>query len=119
MPTDIHRNDVQRLMQGGAQLLEVLPAEEYAEEHLPGAVNIPWHTALNEDGTFKSAEELKAMLIGKGITPDKEIIAYCVIGGRSNQTWFVLKYLLGYPRVRLYDGSWLEWGSLIGGPIEK
>jgi thiosulfate/3-mercaptopyruvate sulfurtransferase len=104
---------------------QLMPAWKLPQErgqrggHIPGAVNIPWHTALNEDGTFKSAEELKAMLIGKGVIPDKEIVAYCVIGGRSNQTWFVLKYLLGYPRVRLYDGSWLEWGSLIAAPIEK
>ena len=87
--------------------------------HIPGAVNIPWHMALQEDGTFKPVEELQALYTGKGVTPDKEVISYCVIGGRSNQTWFVLTYLLGYPNVRLYDGSWLEWGGLIGVPIEK
>jgi thiosulfate/3-mercaptopyruvate sulfurtransferase len=87
--------------------------------HIPGAVNIPWHSAHNDDGTFRSAEELQARYTARGVTPDKEAISYCVIGGRSNQTWFVLKYLLGYPRVRLYDGSWLEWGTLVGVPIEQ
>lgn len=87
--------------------------------HIPGAVNIPWHMALKEDGTFKPVEELQALYAGEGVTPDKEVITYCVIGGRSNQTWFVLAHLLGYPNVRLYDGSWLEWGGLIDVPIEK
>jgi len=87
--------------------------------HIPGAANIPWGTAVREDGTFKSADELRAIYGGKGITPDKEIIAYCRIGERSSHTWFVLNYLLGYPQVRNYDGSWTEWGSLIGAPIEK
>lgn len=87
--------------------------------HIPGAANIPWSMAVREDGTFKSAEELQALYEGQGITPDKEVIAYCRIGERSSHTWFVLTYLLGYPRVRNYDGSWTEWGSLIGAPIEK
>ena len=87
--------------------------------HLPGAANIPWSMAVREDGTFKSAEELRALYEGKGITSEKEVIAYCRIGERSSHTWFVLHYLLGYPRVRNYDGSWTEWGSLIGVPIEK
>jgi thiosulfate/3-mercaptopyruvate sulfurtransferase len=87
--------------------------------HIPGAANIPWSMAVGEDGTFRSAEELRALYEGKGITPDKEVIAYCRIGERSSHTWFVLHYLLGYPRVRNYDGSWTEWGSLIGAPIEK
>lgn len=87
--------------------------------HLPGAANIPWSMAVREDGTFKSAEELRALYEGKGITADKEVIAYCRIGERSSHTWFVLTYLLGYPSVRNYDGSWTEWGSLIGVPIEK
>ena len=84
-----------------------------------GAVNIPWNMAHKEDETFKPVEELQALYDDKGVTPDREVIPYCVIGGRSNQTWFVLKYLLGYPKVRLYDGSWLEWGGLIGVPVER
>ena len=87
--------------------------------HIPGAANIPWSMAVREDGTFKSAEDLRALYEGKGITADKEVIAYCRIGERSSHTWFVLHYLLGYPHVRNYDGSWTEWGSLISAPIEK
>ena len=87
--------------------------------HIPGAANIPWSMAVSADGTFKSAEELRALYEGKGITADKEVVAYCRIGERSSHTWFVLTYLLGYPNVRNYDGSWTEWGSLIGVPIEK
>jgi thiosulfate/3-mercaptopyruvate sulfurtransferase len=87
--------------------------------HIPGAANIPWGQAVREDGTFKSADELRALYGGKGVTPDKEVIAYCRIGERSSHTWFVLNYLLGYQQVRNYDGSWTEWGSLIGVPIEK
>jgi thiosulfate/3-mercaptopyruvate sulfurtransferase len=87
--------------------------------HIPGAANIPWSKAVNEDGTFKPADDLHALYAGHGITPDKDVIAYCRIGERSSHTWFVLKYLLGYPKVRNYDGSWTEWGSLIGVPIEK
>jgi len=104
---------------------EILAPPEYPTEHaqrgghIPGAKNIPWGQAVREDGTFKSAEELKALYEGKGITPDKEIITYCRIGERSSHTWFVLKYLLGYPDVRNYDGSWTEWGNLIRSPIEK
>ena len=87
--------------------------------HIPGAANIPWSQAVQEDGTFKPAEQLRALYAGKGITPDQEVIAYCRIGERSAHTWFVLTQLLGYPTVRNYDGSWTEWGSLIGAPIEK
>ena len=87
--------------------------------HIPGAKNIPWATAANADGTFKSAEELRQIYGGKDVTPDKEVIAYCRIGERSAHTWFVLTRLLGYPRVRNYDGSWTEWGSLVRAPIEK
>ena len=88
--------------------------------HIPGAENIPWAQAVNDkDGTFKSADELKKLYESKGITQDKEIIAYCRIGERSSHTWFVLKYLLGYPNVKNYDGSWTEWGNMIANPIEK
>ena len=87
--------------------------------HIPDAVNIPWALAKEDDGTFKTADALRELYTNQGVTEDKEAIAYCVIGGRSCQTWFVLKYLLGYPHVRLYDGSWLEWGVLIDAPIEK
>ena len=87
--------------------------------HIPGAASIPWGQAVREDGTFKSAEELATLYGSKGITPDRDVIAYCRIGERSSHTWFVLHELLGYSRVRNYDGSWTEWGSLIGVPIEK
>ena len=88
--------------------------------HIPGAANIPWSQAANEDGTFKSAEQLKALYEGKGVTDgNQQTIAYCRIGERSSHTWFVLKYLLGYDNVKNYDGSWTEWGNLVGAPIEK
>ena len=87
--------------------------------HIPGAANVPWGQAANEDGTFKSADELKALYEAKGITTDKDIVAYCRIGERSSHTWFALKELLGYPKVRNYDGSWTEWGSVIGAPIDN
>lgn len=86
---------------------------------IPGAVNITWDKVLDDDGTFKPVEVLQAIYSGQGVTTEKEVITYCVIGARSSHTWFVLKYLLGYPQVRLYDGSWLEWGGLIGVPIDK
>ena len=105
---------------------EITAPPEYPTEHaqrgghIPSAKNIPWAQAVKDtDGTFKSPEELKALYEGKGVTPDKNIIAYCRIGERSSHTWFVLKYLLGYPLVRNYDGSWTEWGNMIGNPIEK
>jgi thiosulfate/3-mercaptopyruvate sulfurtransferase len=87
--------------------------------HIPGAQSIPWAQAANEDGTFKDYDALKALYEGKGVTGDKDIVAYCRIAERSSHTWFVLKYLLGYERVRNYDGSWTEWGNLVGAPIEK
>lgn len=87
--------------------------------HIPGASNIVWKEAVNEDGTFKDEAELRKLYEGKGITPDKEVITYCRIGERSAHSWFVLHELLGYPKVRNYDGSWTEWGSIIGAPIEK
>ena len=105
---------------------EILAPPEYPTEHaqrgghIPGALNIPWAQAVNDaDGTFKSADQLKELYESKGITPDKEIIAYCRIGERSSHTWFVLKYLLGYSNVKNYDGSWTEWGNMIANPIEK
>lgn len=104
---------------------EILAPPEYPTEHaqrgghIPSAANIPWGQAVNDDGTFKSAEELEKIYHPKGITPDKEIISYCRIGERSSHTWFVLKYLLGYPNVKNYDGSWTEWGNIIDNPIEK
>jgi thiosulfate/3-mercaptopyruvate sulfurtransferase len=105
---------------------ELLAPENLPQEgaqrggHIPTAASIPWATAVNaEDGTFKNVDELKEIYGGKGITSDKEVIAYCRIGERSAHTWFVLKELLGYPDVRNYDGSWTEWGSAIRTPIEK
>jgi thiosulfate/3-mercaptopyruvate sulfurtransferase len=86
---------------------------------IPGAASIPWGQTVREDGTFKSPEELRSIYEAKGVTPDKDVIAYCRIGERSSHSWFVLHELLGYKRVRNYDGSWTEWGSLIGVPIEK
>jgi thiosulfate/3-mercaptopyruvate sulfurtransferase len=88
--------------------------------HIPSAANIPWAQAVAEDGSFKSKEDLAALYGGKGVTPDKsEVIAYCRIGERSSHTWFVLKHILGYKNVKNYDGSWTEWGNLIGNPIKK
>ena len=87
--------------------------------HIPTAASIPWSQAVKEDGTFKSVEDLRQLYGGKGIDGEKEVIAYCRIGERSSHTWFVLKYLLGFDKVRNYDGSWTEWGNLVGAPIEK
>jgi thiosulfate/3-mercaptopyruvate sulfurtransferase len=87
--------------------------------HIPSAANIPWATAVADDGTFKSYEELEQIYGGQGVDPNKETVAYCRIGERSSHTWFALKYLLGYPKVRNYDGSWTEWGNLVGAPIAK
>ena len=104
---------------------EITAAPEYPNEHvqrgghIPGAVNIPWSQAVKEDGTFKSAEELRKLYQGRGVTPDKEVLTYCRIGERASFTWFVLKYLLGYPNVKNYDGSWTEWGNMVRTPIQK
>ncbi|MEX2245231.1 MAG: sulfurtransferase [Dehalococcoidia bacterium] len=87
--------------------------------HIPGAASVPWAQAVREDGTFKPKEELEALYAPKGVTKDKEVIAYCRIGERSSHTWFALKHLLDYPDVRNYDGSWTEYGSLIDVPIER
>lgn len=104
---------------------EKLHMPEYPQEgalrggHIPGAKNIPWAKAVREDGTFKSADELKDLYTSLGITSDQDIITYCRIGERSSHSWFVLTYLLGYPKVRNYDGSWTEWGNAVNVPIEK
>ncbi|NOJ30386.1 MAG: sulfurtransferase [Nitrososphaeraceae archaeon] len=104
---------------------EITAPPEYPTEHaqrgghIPGAHNIPWSLAVNDDGTFKSANELSTLYANNNIVPDKEVITYCRIGERSSHTWFVLKYLLGYPNVKNYDGSWTEWGNMIDNPIEK
>ena len=105
---------------------EITAPPEYPMEHaqrgghIPKANNIPWATAVNDaDGTFKSVELLKENYESKGVTPDKDVICYCRIGERSSHSWFVLKYLLGYSKVRNYDGSWTEWGNMIGNPVEK
>jgi thiosulfate/3-mercaptopyruvate sulfurtransferase len=87
--------------------------------HIPTAESIPWAQAVRDDGTFKSADELRELYGGKGVTPDKSVTAYCRIGERSAHTWFVLRELLGYQDVRNYDGSWTEWGNLVDVPIEK
>jgi thiosulfate/3-mercaptopyruvate sulfurtransferase len=87
--------------------------------HIPGAASAPWAQTVNEDGTFKSAEALREHYAAKGVTSDRDVVAYCRIGERSSHTWFVLHELLGYERVRNYDGSWTEWGSVIGAPIEN
>lgn len=104
---------------------ELLAPEHLPQEgaqrggHIPGAANISWGQAVAEDGTFKSPEALRALYTGQDITADRDVVTYCRIGERSSHSWFVLTYLLGYPNVRNYDGSWTEWGSLIGAPIEK
>lgn len=104
---------------------EIIAPEGYPQEgaqrggHVPGAANIPWGQSVREDGTFKSADELRALYGSKGITPEREVMAYCRIGERSSHTWFVLHELLGYDKVRNYDGSWTEYGSIVGAPIER
>lgn len=104
---------------------ELLAPPAYPQEgaqrpgHIPGARNITWTLNVREDGTFKPAEELRQLYESQGVTPGKDVIAYCRIGERSSLTWFTLKYLLGYPNVKNYDGSWTEWGSLVGVPIER
>ena len=114
--------DVRSPAEFSGQLLapENLPQEGAQRGgHIPTAVNIPWASAVQQDGTFRSVQELRELYQGKGISPEREVIAYCRIGERSAHTWFVLKELLGYPEVRNYDGSWTEWGSSIKAPIEK
>jgi thiosulfate/3-mercaptopyruvate sulfurtransferase len=121
------------LASGAAGLVDVRGPQEFTGEilappglpetcqrggHIPGARNIPWGKACNDDGTFKSADELRLLYGAEGIDGSKPVIAYCRIGERSSHTWFVLKYLLGYHNVVNYDGSWTEWGNLVGAPVE-
>jgi len=104
---------------------ELTHMEAYPQEgalrggHIPGALSKPWKSAANDDGTFKPADELRGLYGSKGVTPDRQVIAYCRIGERSAHTWFVLRELLGYENVRNYDGSWTEWGNLVDVPIER
>lgn len=130
------RDEVRTFAEAGGQLVDVRSPEEFRGEklhmpdypqegvlrggHIPGARSKPWKAAANDDGTFKSAEELSAIYEDElGLARDEEVIAYCRIGERSSHTWFVLQYLLGFPNVRNYDGSWTEWGNAVGLPIEK
>ena len=125
----------EHIRQAGAALVDVRSPAEFTGEiiappglpetaqragRIPGATNVPWLSAVNEDdGTFKSADELREVYAGKGITPDRDIVVYCRIGERSSHSWFVLSELLGYDKVRNYDGSWTEWGNIIRAPIAK
>jgi thiosulfate/3-mercaptopyruvate sulfurtransferase len=130
-----YRDDVLAALENGTHLVDVRSPQEFAGEiiappgyeqegaqragHIPGAANVPWAQAVNEDGTFKSAEELRALYTEKGVLGDEQpVIAYCRIGERSAHTWFVLHELLGRDDVKNYDGSWTEWGSLVRVPIE-
>jgi thiosulfate/3-mercaptopyruvate sulfurtransferase len=126
---------LQHIRQPGAALVDVRSPQEFSGErthmpdypqegtlrggHIPAAVNIPWARAVKDDATFREAEELSTLYAEQGVTPDKDVITYCRIGERSSHTWFLLTYLLGYPRVRNYDGSWTEWGNGVQLPIEK
>jgi thiosulfate/3-mercaptopyruvate sulfurtransferase len=131
----IFRDEVLERVNAGGTWVDVRSPEEYRGEllapphlpqeqaqvpgHIPGAANIPWSKAANEDGTFKSAGELRDLYESQGVTRDKDVVAYCRIGERSSHSWFVLKELLGYDRVKNYDGSWTEYGSLVGAPVER
>jgi thiosulfate/3-mercaptopyruvate sulfurtransferase len=132
----VRRDEVlEKLHVEGVALVDVRSPQEYAGElvappgyeqegasragHIPGAQSVPWATAVADDGTFKGADDLRQLYGGKGITPEKEVLAYCRIGERSAHTWFVLRELLGYENVRNYDGSWTEWGNLVEVPIER
>ena len=125
---------MEAVRQGKIDLVDVRSPDEYTGKviappgmtetaqrggHIPGATNVPWAQAVNEDGMFKDRDALQKLYEGKGITPYQETIAYCRIGERSAHTWFVLKHLLGFPSVKNYDGSWTEWGNLVNAPIVK
>ncbi|MDQ3953582.1 MAG: sulfurtransferase [Actinomycetota bacterium] len=131
----IFRDDVVRRVQDGGAWVDVRSPEEFRGEllapphlpqeqaqvpgHIPGAANVTWSKAVNEDGTFKTVEELRELYEAEGITSDKDVVTYCRIGERSSHSWFVLRKLLGFEDVKNYDGSWTEYGSLVGVPIEK
>jgi thiosulfate/3-mercaptopyruvate sulfurtransferase len=126
--------EVYQAIAAGAALVDVRSPQEFSGEilappglaegcqrggHIPGALSIPWAKACNDDGTFRSRDELEALYQGAGITRDRPVITYCRIGERSSHSWFVLRHLLGYPDVKNYDGSWTEWGNLVGAAIER
>lgn len=126
--------EISTIPKNSASLIDVRSEDEYSGKilsppglpetcqrggHVPGAFNIPWNMNVNEDGTFKSFQDLRTLYGPLGITSDKNIIAYCRIGERSSLTWFVMKYLLGYAKVKNYDGSWTEWGNLVNAPITQ
>jgi thiosulfate/3-mercaptopyruvate sulfurtransferase len=130
----IFRDEMVARADGGTMMVDVRSPAEFTGEllapphlpqeqsqvpgHIPGASNIPWSKAANDDGTFKSADDLRALYEGANIVPGGEVVTYCRIGERSSHTWFVLTELLGYPNVRNYDGSWTEYGSLVNVPVE-
>jgi thiosulfate/3-mercaptopyruvate sulfurtransferase len=135
-PIRAFRDEVADHVEGGGRLVDVRSPEEFRGEllhmanypqegalrggHIPGASNVPWKRAANDDGTFKSREDLEGIYLHEvGLSDDDDVIAYCRIGERSSHTWFVLSHLLGFENVRNYDGSWTEWGNLVGAPIER
>ena len=135
-PIRAFRDEVVRHVEAGGRLVDVRSPQEYSGEllhmpdypqegalrggHIPGASNVPWKRAANEDATFKGTSDLKAIYEEEqGLSADDDVVAYCRIGERSSHTWFVLHHLLGYPKVRNYDGSWTEWGNLVRAPIER
>jgi thiosulfate/3-mercaptopyruvate sulfurtransferase len=135
-PIRAYQPEVLAHVRGGGKLVDVRSPQEFSGEllhmpdypqegtlrggHIPGARSVPWKRAANEDGTFRSVDELRAIYQEEqGLSPEDEVVAYCRIGERSSHTWFVLKHLLGFPKVRNYDGSWTEWGNMVRVPIEK
>ncbi|MCL1587027.1 MAG: sulfurtransferase [Actinomycetia bacterium] len=135
-PIRAFRDDVFEHLEARGPLIDVRSPEEYSGDllhmpdypqegalrggHIPGAASVPWKTAANDDGTFRTRDELQAIYeSGAGLSADDDVITYCRIGERSSHTWFALTHLLGFPTVRNYDGSWTEWGNLVGAPIER